>query len=95
MSGKTRLLVLVLSAVLLFSSCLPGDGKNSAAKPAGFWMGIWHGWVAPVSLVGHFFNREIRLYEKNNTGWWYDFGFYMAIVAGFGGLALSRKSRKR
>jgi hypothetical protein len=30
----------------------------------------------------------------NNTGWWYDFGFYMAIISGFGGLSLNRKHKK-
>jgi len=30
----------------------------------------------------------------NNSGWWYDLGFYMAIISGFGGIALSRKARK-
>jgi hypothetical protein len=30
-----------------------------------------------------------------NTGWWYDFGFYIAIVGGFGGFALSRKKKRK
>lgn len=79
---------------LLFSSCLPGDGKNSAEKPANFFMGIWHGWIAPLSLIVGIFNGNIRVYEPNNSGWWYDLGFYMAVISGFGGLALSRKSRR-
>ena len=81
--------------VALLSSCLPGDGRNSAEKPANFLMGIWHGWIAPLSVIVGIFNRTIRVYEPNNTGWWYDFGFYMAIVSGFGGLSLSRKARNR
>jgi hypothetical protein len=95
MKGKTRLAAVLLLAALLLSSCLPGDGRNSAEKPANFLMGVWHGWVAPVSLIAHFFKGNIRVYEANNTGWWYDFGFYMAIIAGFGGLALSRKRKQR
>jgi hypothetical protein len=27
----------------------------------------------------------------HNTGWSYDFGFYIAVIAGFGGVSLSRK----
>jgi hypothetical protein len=34
------------------------------------------------------------MYEPNNTGWTYDLGFYMAVIGGFGGLALSRKKKK-
>jgi polyferredoxin len=85
---------LLLAVVLLFSSCLPGDGKNTVDKPANFLMGIWHGWVAPVSVILGIFKGNIRIYEVNNSGWWYDLGFYMAIISGFGGITLSRKNRK-
>lgn len=86
--------VAIVVAVLLLASCMPGDGKNSADKPANFLTGIWHGWIAPLSLIVGIFKGNIRLYEPNNSGWWYDFGFYMAIISGFGGLALSRKRNK-
>jgi hypothetical protein len=84
----------LLAVVILFSSCLPGDGKNNAEKPANFLMGIWHGWVAPVSVIVGIFKGNIRVYEANNSGWWYDLGFYMAIISGFGGITLSRKARR-
>jgi hypothetical protein len=60
-----------------------------------FWVWVWHGWVAPISLVIGIFYNNIRIYEANNTGWWYDLGFYMAIISGFGGLSLVRRARKR
>jgi hypothetical protein len=84
----------IVAVVLLLASCMPGDGKNTADKPANFLTGIWHGWIAPISLIVGIFKGSIRLYEPNNSGWWYDFGFYMAIISGFGGLALSRKRQK-
>ena len=84
------ILVLLLSMVIL-SGCIPGDGKHTEERPAGFFWGIWHGWIAPVSLIGGLFNKNLRVYEVFNTGWWYDFGFYVAIIAGFGGLSLTRK----
>jgi len=87
-------ILFVLLAVLLLASlmsCVPGDGKHTSEKPAGFFFGIWHGWIAPISLIWGIFNKEIRLYELNNTGWGYDLGFYLAILGGFGGLSLSRK----
>ena len=91
---KKRMFILVIMSVfILFTvvGCIPGDGSASAIKPAGFLWGIWHGWVAPVSLVMGLFNDNIRVYEVFNSGWWYDFGFYMAVISGFGGLALFRK----
>jgi hypothetical protein len=84
----------IVVIVLLLASCMPGDGKNSADKPANFLTGIWHGWIAPLSLIVGIFKGNIRIYEPNNSGWWYDFGFYMAIISGFGGLALSRRKKR-
>jgi len=87
------ILVLLLSMVIL-SGCIPGDGKHTEERPAGFFWGIWHGWIAPISLIGGLFNKNLRVYEVFNTGWWYDFGFYVAIIAGFGGLSLTRKKQQ-
>jgi hypothetical protein len=91
---KTKKILLVLMMVLLLllmTSCAPGDGTNSVEHPAGFFSGVWHGWIAPVTLIISLFNRNINIYEVHNVGFWYDLGYYMAIISGFGGLALSRK----
>jgi len=88
------LLFSVLTTALLLSGCFPGGGSYSSNEPAGFFSGVWHGWIAPVSLIVGLFKDGVRIYEPNNTGWWYDFGFYIAVIAGFGGITLSRK-RKR
>lgn len=87
------LLVIVAIMPMILSGCMPGDGSYSGNDPAGFLSGIWHGWIAPVSLIRSIFNPAIRIYEPINTGWWYDFGFYAAIISGFGGLSLSRKNK--
>jgi hypothetical protein len=76
---------------LITSGCMPGDGSSSHGNPAGFFSGIWHGWIAPISLLIGFFNRAIRVYEPFNTGWWYDLGFYAAVISGFGSISLVRK----
>ncbi len=83
-------LLLIVISLTLLTSCVPGDGSATLSNPAGFFWGIWHGWLAPLTLILHFFDRNVRLYEVNNSGWWYDFGFYMAIISGFGGLSLFR-----
>jgi hypothetical protein len=79
---------------MLFAGCFPGAGNYTSQEPAGFFTGVWHGWIAPVSLVVGLFKSGVRVYEPANTGWWYDFGFYIAVIAGFGSVTLSRK-RKR
>lgn len=91
---RASVLALLLLFVVLLSGCLPGDGRNSPEDPAGFFWGIWHGWVAPVSLIVGLFRDGIRVYETSNSGWWYDLGFYAAIISGFGGFSLSRRRGK-
>ncbi|HCS72546.1 MAG TPA: hypothetical protein DIW17_01550 [Clostridiales bacterium] len=80
---------------MFLSSCVPGDGKNTSDNPAGFLWGIWHGWLAPVSLILSLFRDNIRIYEVANTGFWYDFGFYISIISGFGGISLFRKTKRK
>jgi hypothetical protein len=84
---------LVVLLIIAFGGCFPGTTSSSTGEPAGFFTGVWHGWIAPVSLIAGLFRDGIRIYEPYNTGWWYDCGFYISVIAGFGGLALSRKSK--
>lgn len=95
---KRKFLILLLFLFIISASttsCMPGNGNYTYSNPAGFLSGIWHGWIAPLSLIVKIFNPNIRVYEPINTGWWYDFGFYMAIISGFGGLSLSRKKSNK
>jgi len=88
--------VIILGATIFcVSGCFPGGGTSTPVQPAGFFTGIWHGWIAPVSLIVGIFRADIRIYEPFNTGWWYDFGFYIAVISGFGGVAFSRKRAPR
>jgi len=80
-------------AVFLLTSCLPGGSHYSPLKPAGFFSGIWHGWIAPFVLVLSIFSPGLTIYESFNTGWWYDFGFYISIIAGFGSIQFFRKKK--
>lgn len=84
-----------LLSMSLLTGCVPGDGANNNQDLAGFFWGIWHGWIAPISLIIGLFNPDIRLYETYNSGWWYDFGYYIAIISGFGGISLFRRSKRK
>ena len=96
MRVRNALIIAVLALLLLsVSGCAPGSGKHTPDDPAGFFTGIWHGWIAPITLIWGFFNECIRIYEVHNTGWWYDFGFYMAVIGGFGSLALIRRKKSK
>jgi hypothetical protein len=89
----TALVIILIILCLLLAACAPGTIRFKQDK-AGFFWGIWHGWIAPVSIIWHLFDPSVRVYETNNTGGWYDFGFYIAVIGGFGGLALTRKRWK-
>lgn len=77
MKKKKQLMLVCLASILmiLMSGCVPGDGSYTDENRAGFFWGIWHGWLAPVSLIMGIFNNHLRVYEILNTGWWYDLGF--------------------
>ena len=95
MRKMIQVLCVVSLVSVVLAGCFPGGGSYSADDRAGFFSGVWHGWIAPVSLIVAIFKDGVRIYEPNNTGWWYDFGFYIAVIAGFGGVALSRNRKKR
>ena len=47
MEQRKTLGVLLVLSLLLLSSCMPGSIAMQQRAPAGFFMGIWHGWIAP------------------------------------------------
>ena len=57
------------------------------ARPAGFWAGVWHGLILPITFLVSLFNRGVRIYEVNNSGLWYDFGFLIGASGTLGGTA--------
>lgn len=87
---KVILIISFVGLIVLVPGCFP-TYLSEGESVSGFFMGVWHGWIAPISLIAGVFDSNIRIYEPNNSGWWYDFGFYIAIIAGFGGFALRRK----
>ena len=55
------------------------------AGPAGFWAGFWHGIISPITFLVSLFTPNVRIYETNNRGRWYDFGFIIGVSGAFGG----------
>ncbi|OOY85753.1 hypothetical protein BOW14_09675 [Solemya velum gill symbiont] len=79
---KPFILVFVM---LMLASCTAGDGLFIQDNPAGFWYGLWHGVISVVTLVIHLFNENVLVYEVNNVGGWYDFGFLLGVICIWGG----------
>jgi hypothetical protein len=71
---KNLTVAFIIFTLFALSGCFPGSHHFADDSPAGFFSGVWHGWIAPISLIAGFFNDNIRVYEPHNTGWWYDLG---------------------
>ncbi len=84
-----------LATMLLLSSC--AAGPNTAAgtgdDPAGFWLGLWHGIILPVTFAISLFTDNVNVYEVANNGNWYDFGFFLGVVTALGGAGGGAGSR--
>ena len=78
-------LIILFTFVVLLTSCAAGDAQFNSENPAGFWLGLWHGIISFISLFIHLFNENVAVYEANNTGGWYDFGFLVGVVTIWGG----------
>ncbi len=97
---RTTALALTGLIVLLMalSACAPGPNpaeKTTAAdgKIAGFWLGLWHGLISPITFVISLFSKTVRLYEVHNNGGWYNFGFVLGAGLFLGGGILGRKKK--
>lgn len=58
--------------------------RQSGASPAGFLAGLWHGVIFPITFFVSLFNMNVRIYETNNSGRWYDFGFLIGASSSLG-----------
>ena len=79
--------LLILICVTSLSSCAP---IGYVSHEAGFFSGIWHGFIIVFSLIGKLFGADIGIYAENNTGFFYWLGFIIGI-GGFGGGSASRR----
>ena len=59
--------------------------KLPYAEPAGFFAGLWHGLILPFTFLVCIFNPDVRIYETNNSGRLYDFGFLIGASSSIGG----------
>ncbi len=89
-SGRTLAVATVAIAVL--AACAPGPNPLiSEAHDAGFWLGIWHGIIAPLTLIISLFTDNVQMYEANHAAWRYDLGFAIGAGILFGGFWRSNR----
>ena len=78
---------------LALAACTATQSPNAVQATApGFWLGVWHGFIFPVTFIVSLFTDDISVYSVPNNGAWYDAGYFIGIV--FLGVG-ARSSRKR
>ena len=90
MKSSLTLLVIVLLLLNILAGCAPGlnQFKGTASehdRVAGFWLGLWQGFIAPIVFVASLFRGDLNVYEVHNTGPWYNFGYLFGLACFFGG----------
>ncbi len=89
---KQKLLLLLL--VLLLASCTANHVEITECvtlNPDGFWKGLWHGWISPITFIISLFSDSVEMYSVNNTGGWYNFGFLLGASSAAGGTSKAIK----
>ena len=91
---------ITILAILLLAGCAAGtnptvDVLDAAGKSAGFWSGLWHGVISPITFVISLFSDNVNVYEVYNSGNWYDFGFMFGVSLIFGGSARAVKRKSK
>jgi hypothetical protein len=62
-------------------------------RVAGVLQGLWHGLIAPVTLIMSFFNENVQMYEVHNDGKEYNLGYLLGVALVF--LILGFSGRRR
>ena len=67
---------------------------DAQGRVAGLGLGVWHGFISPVTLVLSFFNKDVQMYEVHNIGNMYNLGFLLGLAIVFIFLGILFGSRR-
>ncbi len=98
---RVMLSVLATLVILSMAGCAAGphqfgESPGVDREMAGFWLGLWHGFIMCFTFVISLFSDNVRIYEVYNNGNWYNFGFLLGAMLFFGGgtSGTCKRSRK-
>lgn len=91
MSARAGRVAAVAALVLLLASCAAAGNSLAGAGHdlPGFWLGLWHGVISPVTFIVSLFRDDVGIYAVRNSGAWYDFGFLFGASLVFSSLGRS------
>lgn len=84
---KLLVITFLVLLIVLLSGCADAIQYQYAVdiKPVGFWYGLWHGIIAPISLIISLFDDNVAIYAVYNNGGWYNFGYILGLSMSLGG----------
>jgi hypothetical protein len=53
---------------------------DAHGRVGGLLLGLWHGFISPVTLVVSFINSNVQMYEVHNDGSQYNLGFLLGVA---------------
>ncbi len=86
-------LFLIVLLAFILSSCAPGNERFDIGV-AGFWAGLWHGFISLITFIISLFNDDVTICEVNNNGKLYNLGFILGAATFYGGSWSSSCKRK-
>ncbi len=97
---RITFVIILIGIMVLLSACAAGPNElrntpDEDGEVAGFWKGIWHGLISPITFVISLFSKSVYVYEVHNNGGWYNFGFLMGASITFGGSGGGAASRRK
>ncbi len=83
-------LLVVVLVLNILAGCAPSSNQSKGTVDpqgvvAGFWLGVWQGFIAPFVFVASLFKNSLNIYEVHNNGGWYNFGYLFGLACFFGG----------
>ena len=70
MKKKLFLLYFLLVGMFILTGCAQSIITNNFDYLYGFWGGLWHGMIIPISFISSLFNDDVVIYAINNVGGW-------------------------
>lgn len=100
MSRKKILIIAAVLVTLFIVSCTAGPNEmvkvaNEDGDLAGFFMGLWHGFILLFSFIVSLFNSEVNVYEVHNVGPLYNLGYLIGVSMFFSGSGHASNRKKR
>jgi hypothetical protein len=103
---RYMMLLCLLIVCILLVGCAPGNDRWDPSliteepgmvtvNMAGFWAGLWHGFIIVITFIVSLFTHEVGIYEVNNNGWPYNLGYLIGICIAMSWAGRMGRKRKR